>query len=113
MEVFQILIILFAFFALSRVFLQRKSKNFSKNEFLFWSSIWVFLIFVSFSKPLLEIISKILGFSRGVDILIYGGITLLFYMLYRLYAKVDKQQQEITTLVSKIAINNTKKGKKK
>ena len=113
-KIFQILIIIFAIFALSRVFLQRKQKNFSSGEFLFWSSIWVFVILISFSKPLLQTIADYIGISRGVDLLIYGGILLLFYMVYRLYAKFDKQEQEITQLVTKIAIENakTKKNKK-
>ncbi|PLW79471.1 DUF2304 domain-containing protein [Candidatus Woesearchaeota archaeon] len=111
MELFQILIIIFALFAFSRVMIQRKNKNFSFNEFIFWGGIWIVLIAVSFSKPILTYAAGILGFSRGVDILIYGGIIVLFYMLYRLYAKVDKQQQEITELVNRIAVDNPKKKK--
>ena len=111
MEIFQILIILFSIFALTRVFLQKKQKNFSFNEFIFWTLIWGFVILVSFSKPILEPISVLLGFSRGVDILIYGGILLLFYMVYRIYAKIDQQQQEITTIVKKISLDNPSKKK--
>lgn len=109
---YQIIVIIFAIFALSRVILQRKNKNFSLNEFIFWSMIWVGLILVSFSQPYLQIIADFIGISRGVDILIYGGITVLFYMVYRLYAMVDRQQQEITKLVSRIAVDKVKKGKK-
>lgn len=111
MEIFQILIIIFAVFALSRVYLQRKAKNFSVNEFIFWSLIWLFLIAVSFSVALLQTLADFLGISRGVDLLIYGGITVLFYMVYRLYAKIDQQQQEITKLVTEVAIKNVKKKK--
>lgn len=111
MEIFQILIIIFAIFALTRVFMQRKQKNFSFNEFVFWSGIWIFVILVSFSKPVLQAIADYIGISRGVDLLIYGGILLLFYMVYRIYAKIDNQQQEITKLVTKIAIQNAKKKK--
>lgn len=112
MEIYQILVIIFAVFALSRVMLQRKARNFSFNEFLFWAGIWIFLIIVSFSQPALQIIADFIGISRGVDLLIYGGITILFYMLYRIYAKVDRQQQEITKLVSEIAVKNAKDKKK-
>lgn len=108
---YQIIIIIFAVFALSRVILQRKNKNFSFNEYIFWSGIWIALILVSFSNPLLTKIAEIIGLSRGVDILIYGSITILLYMVYRLYAKIDKQQQEITKLVTKIALQNSNKKK--
>lgn len=110
-EIFQIALIVFAVFALTRVILQKRQKNFSWNEFYFWAVIWVCLIVVSFIQPLLQWTANLIGISRGVDILIYGGITVIFYMVYRLYAKVDSQQQEITELVSKIAINNARKKK--
>ena len=80
---------------------------------MFWSVVWVFLIGVSFSVPILNAAADFLGFSRGVDLLVYGGIMLLFYMVYRLYAKVDQQQQEITMLVTRIAVNKAMKGKRK
>ena len=54
LEIYQIIIMIFAVFALSRVILQKKSKNFSFNEFIFWSGIWVALILVSFSNPFLS-----------------------------------------------------------
>lgn len=111
LRLFQVIVIVFAVFALTRVMMQRKNKNFSINEFIFWSLIWIGLIAVSFSKPLLQDIADLIEIQRGVDLLIYGSITMLFYMLYRLYAKVDSQQQEITKIVTKSAINNSKKKK--
>ena len=112
LKVYQLVVIIFAFFALSRVIMQKREKNFSWNELFFWSIIWIGLIVVSFSRQYLQDIADFLAIERGVDILIYGSITLMFYMVYRLYAMVDKQQQEITKLVSKIAIDNAKKKNK-
>ncbi len=113
LKVYQLLVILFAVFALSRVVMQRRQKNFSWNEFFFWSIVWIGLVIVSFSRPYLQDIANFLEIDRGVDILIYGSITLAFYMVYRLYAIVDRQQQEITSLVTKIAINNSRENKKR
>ena len=109
MLIFQILVIIFAVFALTRVLMQKKQKNFSLNEFLFWSVLWVGVIILSFSRDILQRIAVFVGIANGGSLLTYTGITLIFYMVYRLYAKVDNQQQEITALVTKIAINNAKK----
>jgi small membrane protein len=112
MLIFQILVIIFAVFALTRVFLQKRQKNFSLNEFLFWSVLWAGVIVLSFSRDILQRVALFVGIANGGNLLMYSSITLIFYMVYRLYAKVDSQQQEITSLVSKIAINNAKKKKK-
>ena len=112
LKIYQWLVIFFAAFALSRVAMQKKQKNFSWNEFFFWMIIWFGLIIVAFSRNILQYIANFLEIDRGVDILIYASIVLLFYMVYRLYAMVDRQHQEITTLVSKIAIEKAKNKKK-
>ena len=91
-RLFQVIVIVFAIFALTRVMMQRKNKNFSINEVIFWSLIWIALITVSFSWSFLQKTAELLEIQRGVDLLIYGSITILFYMVYRIYAKVDNQQ---------------------
>ena len=110
-KLFQIIVLIFAIFAFTRVMMQRKQKNFSLNEYLLWGSIWVGIVVLSFSGPLLQKTAELVGIVSGANLLIYTSITLIFYIVYRLYAKVDQQQQEITSLVTKIAINNVKKKK--
>jgi hypothetical protein len=113
MELIQIVGAVFALFALSRVILQLKRRSMTLNEGLFWMFVWgsvvVFLIFPEF----FGYIANILGVGRGVDALMYISIVVLFYLIYRLYAKVDTLERQITYIVREIAIRDRYEPKKR
>jgi hypothetical protein len=113
MELIQIVGVIFALFALSRVVLQLKRRSISFNEGLFWIFIWslvvIFLIFPEF----FGYVAEFLGVSRGVDALMYISIVVLFYLIYRLYAKIDNLERQITHIVREIAIRDRYEPKKR
>jgi len=106
MGLLQLFGIIFSFFALSRAFLRYKDKSLHLNELFLWIVVWVGVICVAIFPSIFVTLSKILGIGRGVDILLYGGMILLFYLLFRVYVKVEAQQKDMTTLVREIAIKN-------
>ncbi|MDP2750655.1 MAG: DUF2304 family protein [Nanoarchaeota archaeon] len=109
--VFQILAILFAVFALSRVFLRFRDGEVSVKELAFWIIIWIGVIFVAVVPSITFTISNALGIERGVDLVIYVSIIVLFYLIFRVLVKLEMLEQEITKVVRKDAIE--KGGKKK
>lgn len=46
----QIIAIIFAIFALTKVILRLREKKLTINEFIFWASIWTILIILSLSR---------------------------------------------------------------
>ena len=103
--------ILFALFALSRVVLRFKDKNISLTELVFWCIIWGSVIGVALFPEIFVTLSRVLGIGRGVDTLLYFGMILLFYLLFRLYVKVETQQKDITKLVRMFALSEAEKKK--
>jgi len=108
LSIIQILLILFAVFAWSRAFLRMRGKDISIGEFSFWSVIWSTIIVIGLFPKIISHLSELVGIGRGTDLAIYVSILLLFYLMFRLYVKVDSQTIEITKLVRVIAINNAK-----
>jgi small membrane protein len=106
MEIIQILIVVFSLFALSRVFINIKDRNLEKLESIFWTLFWLATIFVAIFPTSVAIIAELLGVGRGVDLIIYGVIILLAYMIFRLYAKLENTEKRITKIVRTIAIKN-------
>jgi len=107
----QIIAIIFALFAISRVILRVRDKKLTINEFIFWCIIWAALILLAIFPWITVQLSGFLGFKRGLDLLIYISIAVLFYLVFRIYVKTEEQEQRITTLVRELAIK--KKNKKK
>jgi hypothetical protein len=106
--IIQVLILIFALFAWSRVALRLKDKSIRIWEFVFWSAIWLGIIIFSLTPALLQFISGVLGIQRATDLAIYVSIIVLFYLMFRIYVKVDKQGQDITKVVRNVALKKKK-----
>ncbi len=108
----QVIGIVFALFALSRAILRYKEKSIRTNEVFFWAIIWIGVICVALFPGIFVALSIVLGIGRGVDILLYFGMILLFYLLFRLYVKVEALQKDMTAVVREIAVKHAKKNRK-
>lgn len=112
MEIIQILGIIFALFAFSRAYLRFKDDKLTKNEFVFWSLLWMFVIVVSLIPQILSLFSNIFGIQRGMDLIIVISIVVLFYLIFRLYVQHESVKREITMLVRKVALEDKNKKKR-
>lgn len=100
----QIILILFLLFALSRVFLRFRGGQIRPVEFVFWAILFsVAMIGVALPYEISRV-AAILGVGRGVDLITYVSITILFYLVFRLYVYLEDVRHEITEVVRKIAL---------
>ena len=81
-------------------------------ELFFWFIIWI-LVLVALYIPerFIQDVSQAFGIQRGMDFLIYISIIFLFYMVFRIYAKMDRIEQNLTQIVRNDAINKEDKKK--
>jgi small membrane protein len=105
----QILAFIFVTFAASRAVLRAKDKKITLIELLFWLGVWGGLIVVVFFPGLTSYVADLVGIGRGIDVIIYTSIGLLFYMIFRLYVKFEESEREITRLVREIALMKKRK----
>lgn len=111
MTLIQILILIFAIFALSRAALQIRRKGITHAQFFFWALVWLSLIVFALVPSFTSYLSRFFGIDRGVDLFVYIGLVVLFYSMFRIYVMVDRMRQEITVLTREIAIINSRKKK--
>ncbi|MDO9399803.1 MAG: DUF2304 family protein [bacterium] len=101
----QILALVIIIFFLVRLFLQKRKKQITTTEFVFWLFFWLFSIGVIFSLKWLDKFVANLGFSSsGINILLYLSVVVLFYLIFRLRLKLSKIERDITKLVRHIAL---------
>jgi len=112
MEIIQILIAIFALFALSRAVLRFKDNKLTINELVFWILVWIGVIIVSFLPSITGLLSSFLGIGRGIDVMVYVSIIVLFYLIFRLYVKLEGIEKEITLVVRKLVLNPKEKKKR-
>jgi len=110
MSIVQIIVIVFGVFALSRAFLRWRESKIKLGELFFWGFVWIGAILFAIFPDTLNLLSDLAGFRRGMDLVIALSIIVMFYLVFRLYVKLDEHTTDITQLVREITIN---KGKKK
>ena len=107
----QLFLLVFIIFFLSRVYLRSREKVISTKASLFWLSVWVIALIGVILPATTSKIASLLGVGRGVDVILYLAISLLFYLVFRLYVVIEDVRREITALIREIALANSSKKK--
>lgn len=108
----QLLFTLFILFALSRAVLRFRESKISFLGLLGWTFLWLWVGIIIWIPGVTTHIAKILGIGRGADLIIYGSIITLFYLIFRIYVKLEDIERQITQLARKFALQNISKSKK-
>ena len=104
MTIIQIFILLFALFAISRTLRQFRQGALSIVWLIFWIVFWIAVGGVALSPQTTDVVAKLVGVGRGADFIIYLSMIALFYLIFRLFGKIEDVEREITKLVRKLAI---------
>lgn len=105
----QIFLLVLVLFAISRVYLRAKEKTLSPKAALFWFAIWTAAAFGILLPTTTTNLAEIVGVGRGVDVIVYVSLALLFYLVFRLFVLVEDLRHEITSLIRQIALQNPSK----
>lgn len=108
-EPIQVIAIIVAVFAVSRAFLRLREHKISINAFIFWAIVWAAVIVVAFIPNVTFYFSNLLGIGRGIDFVVYISILLLFYLIFRIYVRLEALNSSITKLTRTIAIQRKNK----
>jgi hypothetical protein len=74
----------------------------------FWLIFWsIALIVIWLPTDIIDKFGELVGVGRGIDVLVYFSIILLFYDNLKLRSKIDSIQKDITKIVRKISKNNS------
>jgi len=108
----QILLLAFVIFAISRVYLRLRENVISTRVAIFWFLIWIAAL-VGISLPATTTrIAGFLGVGRGVDIIVYISLALLFYLVFRIYVMIEDLRHQITYIIREIALSGSSKIRK-
>lgn len=104
MTIIQIGILAFALFAIGRTLWQFKQGALTLAWLLFWFLFWVAAGVIALMPQTADMLAQIAGVGRGVDLLIYVSILGLFFLVFRMYVKIEHVEHELTRIVRSLAI---------
>lgn len=102
----QILVTILAIFVLGRVIFRFRKAALGRAELVLWSLFWIVVIVLVWNPGATNFIAGFLGVGRGADAVFYISIMILFYMIFRLYGKMENIEHRLSELVKKIALRD-------
>ncbi|MBW3017369.1 DUF2304 family protein [Candidatus Woesearchaeota archaeon] len=112
-SIITLLMIVFAIFAYTKVIIRMKKGEITNAECAFSSTLWIGVIVVALIPSFATRVAEVLGIGRGVDAMIYLSILVLFYLVFRVYVKIEKIEHEITLLTRRFSFELSKYDIKK
>ncbi len=107
--VIQILITVISAFVILRAFKNYRKKSVRLMTFALWSFFWLGMIFLVWQPQLTNRLAALLQVGRGTDAVFYLSLILIFYLLFRIFVKLESIDTELTTIIREIAIIERKK----
>ena len=104
--IIQILITIVALTALGAVARAFARGALSRVGLMVWLVLWVGVGVLVWVPEVTNRIAALLGVGRGADAIFYVSIVLLFYMMFRLYGKIENLEHQLSDLVKKIALKD-------
>jgi hypothetical protein len=96
-----------------RLIYQLKNKNISFTQFWGWLAIWAIAILIIGNPQITTYIAAKVGIGRGVDLVVYVSIIILFYAVFRLLLRLEKLEKQLTQTVRQDALKNVFKDEAK
>ena len=105
-HLFQILFTILTIISLGIMVLRYKQHKTTMLTLILWTIVWIVLLIFAFMPQLSDRLAHHFGIGQGVNLLFAIAIIGCFYLIFHLYDKVDKQEQNINRLVKELAIKN-------
>ncbi len=111
-ELYQIIAIILGLIAILYSILRFRDGKMSVGMLLAWILIWVIIIIISLYPNDTNYLASYSGIGRGLDFVLILGILVSFYLIFKMYNKIENIEEELTDLVRELAIQNKNNGMK-
>ncbi len=104
--IIQIILVAFFIFAIFKVLGKFKNKEFQTSETIAWSVFWILAIVVVMNPNSTYVLAKFLGVGRGVDAVVYLSLAILFFLIFKMFVRLEKMERQITKVVRAQALKD-------
>ncbi|MEK7545635.1 MAG: DUF2304 family protein [Patescibacteria group bacterium] len=108
MTVIQIILIAVAVFGFVAAVSRFRRRSIGFRQLTLWTLLWAAVASVVTRPETASEAARLLGVGRGADVVVYLSIAALFYLQFRLFARVEDQERQITELARELALKDLK-----
>lgn len=99
MIIFQVALIIFFALAAAGAFLRHKRNEITASRAAGWIFFWILAAVAIILPGAPDYLAHAVGIGRGADLVSYVSLTVLFYLVFSLYVRLNKIEKQITKVV--------------
>ena len=99
----QIFSLILAAITISKSYVDFRARRESLQMFVLWTITWTAIIVVALFPSIVNLLI-VPGGQVGIGRFLGMALVFMFFLLYRVYVKLERLEQQITTLVQEIAL---------
>ena len=108
----QIFSVVLAIIAISKSYVDFRAKRESVQMFVLWTATWCGIVVIAIFPRIVDFVIRSFGSGNaGIGTFFGMGMVLLYFLVYRIYARLDRLDQQLSTLVQKLALQRDMKIK--
>ena len=98
--------IVLALIAISKSYVDFKGRKESVQMFLLWTLIWIGIVIVAMFPDMIATLVSAGGGSVGIGTFLGMVIVFLFFLVYRMYVRMEGIQQKLALVVRELALRD-------
>lgn len=103
---YPIIVLIMAVIAVIIIFSRYKNGKANLSTLVVSIVFWLILVAIGIFPNSTTSIARVVGFKRGLDLIFVLAIVLLGLLLIKINIKLDAENEELTKLIRKIAMDN-------
>ncbi len=93
--------------AISKSYVDFRARAESAQMFLLWTLTWITIVVVALFPSIVDIILAYSGSgTAGLGTIFGMGLVFLLFVVYRIYVKLEKVEQNLTRTIQEIALKD-------
>lgn len=104
MTLIQIFLGLIIIYIWRRIYLKYKAGELASREFAEWTLFWIVATWFVIMPEAASYLAFVLGVGRGSDLVVYVAILIIFYLLFKVFMRLEKTNRAITKMVNDQAV---------
>lgn len=111
MSIIQIILLVIVLVIFWRLYKRLAAQELTRREFIEWFLLWLAVAFLVIVPDTASYLAAVVGVGRGSDLVIYLAVILIFYLLFRIFIRLERSEREITRVVRALALKDKNEEK--
>ena len=87
---------------------KRRAAAITVQEFFLWTVFWLLGAGLVLFPEITQRVARFVGIGRGVDLVIYISLTLLFFGLFYVLVRLERLERDVTKITRKMALEENR-----